>query len=225
MWRILTNRISDYTLFLIDKVMHYVIFAVGTLPDPFLTIPEWLLAIRGWIGEILPEWASDIVDGLWTLWNLLPEPIRDGLLTWAEFLATAPEAIQDWVREYIGWAIGWVIELWDWYIDLGQGLTDWWLWAHDQLDDLLNDAYGWIVRHLGKVWEFLIWLWGNPTGAVASWLSPWWDQLVTFATDCLDFWYNIWGEYAEDLAEFLADPLEFLWNRGETWLNRRLERP
>jgi len=77
---------------------------------------------------------------------------------------------------------------------------------------------------LGEAWSFLIWFWSDPTGAIASWLSPYWDVFITFAQDCLDYWYNIWGSYAEELAEFLEDPMEFLWDVGEDWLNQRLER-
>jgi len=197
---------------------------IGDLGETFDTISEWLWTLWFKIGEVLPEWAFDVTEGLWALWNWLPEPIREGLQTWTEFLAAAPEAIQDWVIEFIGWAIDWINELWEWYTLLGQALTIWWQWAKGVLTDIVSDGYGWLARTLGAAWSFLIWFWADPTGAIASWLSPWWDQLVTFAGDCLDYWYNLWGSYAEDLAEFLEDPMEFLWNIGEDWLNDRLER-
>jgi len=223
MWRILMNRLDDRASFLIDKFMHYVVFAVGMLPLPFDTIPEWLVAIRSWIGEILPDWADDIAAGLWRLWNLIPEPIRDGLVTWSEFLAGAPEAIQEWIEEFIADLLATVQEVWDWYVNVGQVVTDWWAWAYLQLEEMVEAPLFWLARNLGEAWAFLIEFWNDPAGAVIGWLSPLLGPLLTFATDCLDFWYNLWGSYAEDLAAFLADPLEFLWDRGESWLNRRLE--
>ncbi|GAI57306.1 unnamed protein product, partial [marine sediment metagenome] len=116
-------------------------------------------------------------------------------------------------------------ELWEWYVEMGVALTEWWEWARDALSEIVADVYAWLTRSLGAAWDFLVWFWGDPGSALASLLSPWWAKLVTFTTDCLDFWYNLWGSYAEDLAEFLADPLDFLWDHGEAWLNRRLEQP
>lgn len=222
-WSILIFRLEDRIWVITGYATDWVVYVIGEMPEMYTNISAWLNHFLIQIGEVLPSWASDVAAGLTTLWELIPEPIRDGLQTWSEFLAAAPEAIQEWVREFIGWAIDWINELWEWYTGLGQALTTWWQWAQVQLNEIVSDAYGWIVNALGAAWTFLIWFWNNPTGALASWLSPWWSQLVTFATDCLDFWYNLWGSYADELAAFLADPLDFLWERGELWLNRKLE--
>jgi hypothetical protein len=216
---------SLLAMYFADEAQGLLFGFLGILHEAYLSFSEWIQAIADLVGELLPEWATSVMDALQVLWELLPEEIRDGLQTWAEFLEAAPEALQAWVEELVGQTIAWVIELWDWYIGLGQTITKWWTWAHDELNELLGDAYGWIVRALGEAWAFLIWFWGNPSAAVTTWLSPWWESLVTFASDCLDFWYNLWGSYADLLSEFLEDPLGYLWREGEGWLNERLERP
>lgn len=224
-WSILIFRIEDRIWVITRYATDWIAYVIGELPLLYISIAEWIQHFIDQIGDVLPDWADDITSGLARLWELIPEPIRDGLLTWAEFLATAPEAIQEWVRELIGQTIEWALELWDWYESIGYTLTVWWEWAQALLSEIVEDAYAWLARTLGGAWAFLIWFWTNPTGAVTSWLSPWWGRLMTFATDCLEYWYNIWGRYAEDLADFLSDPMEFLYNLGEEWINERLDYP
>lgn len=198
---------------------------LGALHESYETFAEWIQALMDRVGGLLPDWATSLIDGLLVLWDLLPESIRGAVQTWEEVWGQIQEAVKVWARAWYDEARQFAYELWDWYVNLGRIVTAWWQRAHDQLEEMIADAYGWIARTLGAAWTFLVWFWSNPTGAIATWLSPWWERLVTFASDCLDYWYNIWGSYAEDLAAFLADPLDFLWNRGETWLNRRLEQP
>lgn len=225
LWSKFRGGIVDQYLTAIFNALLPVWQMFGDLGDEHGTVGEWLWSLWFKIGEVLPDWAFDVASGLIRLWELIPEPIRDGLSTWAEFVMGAAETIREWVIDLLGMTIEWVIELWEWYVEMGITLTEWWEWAHDALTSLIEDAYGWIVTALGEAWAFLVWFWSNPTGAITSWLSPWWAQLVTFATDCLDFWYNLWGSYAEDLADFLSDPMEFLYNLGEDWINERLDYP
>lgn len=208
----LAGELNDLTLALL-----------GALHEGYESFAEWIYAISDRLGDYLPDWCTSFVDGLLRLFAMFPETIRDAVETWSDIWERVRQAAEDWARARYEEARGFAYDLWDWYTALARTVTDWWQSAHDLLDDFLSDVYGFITRFLGEAWTFLTWFWSNPAAALAVWLAPWWTPLVTFATDCLDFWYNVWGSYAQELSEFLADPLGFLWDRGEAWLNRRLE--
>lgn len=215
--------INLIAIYFVDEAQSFVLVLLGTLHLGYETFAEWIQGLANRIGAYLPDWATDLVDGLMVLFAMFPETIRESVQTWAEIWEEIRQAVEDWARDRYDQARQFTYDLWRWYVDTAYHAVVWWKQAHGLLNDFLSDVYGFITRFLGEGWTFLVWFWNDPAGALIVWLSPWWAPLVLFATDCLDFWYNLWGSYAQELSDFLADPLEFLWQRGEAWLNRRLE--
>lgn len=206
-----------------EGIIDVALSLLGALNEAYETFAEWIYAISDRIGDYLPDWATSFVDGLLVLWGLLPDAIRDSVQTWADIWEEIKEAIREWARARYDEARLFAYEVWGWYVGIGLTITMWWMSWQGWIVDFFSDVYGTVTQALGAAWLFLVWFWNNPVGAVAVWLAPWWIPLTTFARDCLEFWYNLWGSYAQELADFLEDPLEFLWQRGEAWMNRRLE--
>jgi len=61
----------------------------------------------------------------------------------------------------------------------------------------------------------------NPKPYVLAWLGPDIGKLLTFARDCVTFYYNLWGSGWRTLGDFVADPLGFLYSRLEQALTDR----
>jgi hypothetical protein len=57
---------------------------------------------------------------------------------------------------------------------------------------------------------------------IFSWLGDTWQALVTFRNGPLEFYFNLWGAYAQRLGSFLADPMGYLYDHAEQFLADKL---
>lgn len=204
-------------------VRNFLVALIGPIFYGFRSVTAWLNNVDLKVGWVLPSWAASAAAGLWRLYHWLPTEIREwGWQWWQVWDKNVDRAVavaRGLFAEAIGWA--WTAVTWVW--NTGDHLRTWWLTVSAFVWWLWMDFYGAIMSKLGHAWWWLVDFRNNARAWVIGWLAPWWEPLMTFTRDCLWFYYNLWGACAADLGEFLTNPLDFLWDQGEAFLNRKLE--
>ena len=162
----------------------------------FVTFSDWIVSIRERVGWWVPHWSASLADGLEFLYLKLPSGVRHNLITWSGLFDDLRESIKEWVRGCYDRAISNIGIVWGWVQDTGGVLKAWY-----------DDVGSWVsyVRI-------------NFTAAVLGALGVVWGRLVTFDRDALDYYYNLWGIYRQELADFISNPLDYLYDRIESFL-------
>jgi len=215
--KLAVHEAEQYTL----AARAFLIMVIGPIFYGFSSISGWLNNVDIKVGWTLPSWAASTMAGLWKLWHWLPWEVREGGWNW--------DGLWDWLvdraiaiaHNLFDIALDWGWEAVRWVRDTGGHLRTWWLAVQAFVWWLAHDPYGAIASILNIAWPWLVEFKLNPIGWVLGWLSPWWVPLTTFARDCLTYWYNVWGSHAQDLSNFLANPLDFIADRLEQIIESR----
>lgn len=169
---------------------------LGVLSAGYGTFAHWINSHDLKIGGVLPWWCFNLIDGLAQLWDRLPEPIRDRIKSWADWLDAFLQGVRNWAQDRYDAFRKFADDAWKWVAGAGQTLHNWWNTAHVWLDDWRSN---WWTRIKDKL--------GSP-----------WTQLITFASGSLMFWYNLWSGHGSDIGGLLSDPLRWLYDRVENWI-------
>jgi len=172
---------------------------MGILWHGYTTFSDWINAIRGRVGTWVPWWTSTLAAGLTLLFDWLPSDITSGLVSFYDKYLAWYEVTKSWVRATYDAAVTWASDAWDWVINTGGQLNNWWLGIRDFLDGFFHYHVPWVKSWLGDPWSFL-------AGA--------WDGLR-------NFYNNVWVPFKVILHDFLADPLGWMYDRVEDELIRR----
>jgi len=158
-------------------------------------VSDSLYWVAGWTGKpkhgyyTLEQW----LEAVWTrVQSSLPEWIRQvsGAIT------TAYNDLKVWARSRYDDALAKVATLWTWLDTVGSLLRAFY-----------DATHTWITNFKE-----------NPAGVILGVLGGTWGRLVTFDQGALSYFYNLWGSYRQTLAEFIVDPLGFLYDRAELFL-------
>ncbi len=136
---------------------------------------------------------SDWLEAAWTRVQFeLPEWVwqLSGAIT------TAANGVIAWARARYDDSLAKVATLWTWLQGRGSLLSAW----YDQIGTWIADFAQ------------------NPRLVILGVLGGTWARLVTFDGGALSYYYNLWGSYRQTLADFLADPLGYLWDRIEDFI-------
>jgi hypothetical protein len=182
-----------------DNALNTVYSWTGLPQHGYPTFRAWLDAIRSRVGTWVPAWASDLADAAVALYFMLPFGIRHARYSWSEF-------VQGFVDDAVAFLLSWLSDTISWAAQA-------WAWV---------GLYGEVIRlWVDGVRAWLNWFRSNPTEAVEQWLGTDYQRLRLFAQDALTFYYNLWGQFARDLSEFLHYPARFIIDRLEDELIRR----
>jgi len=182
-----------------DTALEWVRAFTGWVAHGYSTFQDWLEAIRERTGTWVPWWADSLADAASVLWLKLPDAIRYAWQTWDDIWEGIKSSVRDWVRATYDYLVSLGQSAWDWVLAQGDALRAWW-----------ESVRSWIGAFMA-----------DPYGTIVTWLGPTWTRLTTFATDCLDFWYNLWGSNGADIGGLLSDPLNWLYDRAEDLLIER----
>lgn len=207
----------------LQGVKDFLLGRIGYVHWAYSSLGSWVDAVSNKVGWSLPSWASSVIGGLWRLWNSLPTGIRNAWTSWDQIWDNIKLAVIRWAQARYEDARRLSFNAWNWLVGIGQQIEQWWRFYSNWLGNLASRPYAVLTQTLGSAWYFLMDFWQNPSQKVISWLGPTWRQLFIFARDCLRFWYNLWGSSASLLVELLDDPLEFVWQRAEHFILRKLE--
>jgi hypothetical protein len=150
----------------------------------YITFQAWLTAIRQRVGTSVPYFALDLADAAYKLYLMIPSRVRHGSQTW-----------DDLFNDLVGRAVDSAIDsLRDVALKAAQAI----LWI-DSVGRLLRD---WRSNVRGTV-DLLV---SDPAGFITSRLGPTWPLVVSFAQDCIVWYYNLKGLWGNELTTFLSDP-------------------
>ncbi len=215
--RLIVSEAKD----LVSSARQYLLGLIGGIQAGVGSLGGWLQKIDDWIGGYIPGWAGTLSNGLNWLRVRLPESIRYGWETWTDLWEGIRESVRGWARDRYDWFRNLAQSGWDWVVSTGSGLTAWVNHVSGWIEGFRADPYGYIVGRLGSAWDWLVVFRDRGRDQVLEWLGPDVDKLLTFARDCVDFYYNLWSLGWEELGEFVADPKAWLMDRLETALVNR----
>ncbi len=183
---------------------------------------QWRLfydfAARGlfysWLDDLRGRAVQDAANRVWT-WTGGP---RHGYPTLADWLQAAWVRVQSELPEWIWQVSGAITTAYNgviaWararYDDSLAKVATLWTWLQvtgSLLGAFYNEVGTWIANFAQ-----------NPRLVILGVLGGTWDRLITFDQGALSYFYSLWGSYRQTLADFLADPLGWMYDQAEDFL-------
>ncbi len=137
-----------------------------------------------------------LADWLEAVWTSVRSTLPTFISNLAAIVAALPTNLRDWVQSEYDAAKAKVATLWTWLQGRGSLLSA-----------LYDDVGVWIADFKQ-----------NPAGVILGILGDTWEKLVTFDQGALGYFYDLWGTYRQTLADFLADPLGWIYDQAEDFL-------
>jgi hypothetical protein len=187
----------------------------GFLPLAFSTFSDWIVSIAVLVGTVLPSWARDALDGLKQLWERLPVEIRELWIDWYTWINGFVDEIKTWAQNRYDLFVDYASSAYDWVVLVGDALRQWKESVEEEIQSVADDPIAWVEDKLGDAWVWLVWFFGDPASVIVQLFTPHLDRLLLFSSDCLTFWYDLWGSHSDTLASFLNNPLGWIYDRVE----------
>ena len=175
----------------------------------FVDFDEWLEWAADEIGDIL-SWSN--IRSLIRGWL---DGIEDALEWFGRWWVWVGQEIDDWWSSTLDDVKGWIAAAVSPFDDLLTAWNDFWdnLWP-DIVNKLSTLKADW-----DNFWTVLL-----PTLVDFTWLETWWNARLTDIQELINtaiqelapFWEG-WQEIRDQVYEFFADPLEWLWSRFTDW--------
>lgn len=167
-------------------------------------------------------WIKPLWEGIGFSFDRFRDTVRDAYY----FLGEAKERLLDFVR-------GWWQSLKDWFFAKKDALSDWvdhWLervkafvnFVQAEIESLVSNPVGYIVGKLTSVWEWVEGFFKAPFEVVDGWLRrnvPLWGLL---RDDPKEFLYVLVENFNPDVADFIRDPLKWLWEVFLPWVGDKI---
>lgn len=170
-------------------------------------VKTWLEDLRGRAVTDAGQWVwswtggprhgySTLADWLDAAWTRVQSELPDWIWQVSGAITTAYNDLKTWARSRYDAALPKVATLWTWLETTGSLLS------------AFYDGVGTWIANFKQ----------NPSTVILGVLGGTWARLVTFDQGALSYFYNLWGSYRQTLADFIADPLGYLWDRAEGFL-------
>lgn len=205
----------------VDHAKAYLLSLIGYVKSGYRSLGHWVETVSNQVGHYLPSWASSVIGGLWILYWKLPSSIRGATDTWWGIWERIKREVRDWALNHYRNTVQWALDSIRWLQSLGYQVGQWYVAYSGWLRNLAHNTYGVVANALGSTWYGLVGFWQNPYGYILGWLGPNFQAMLTFARDCLWFWYNVWGAYGAILSAFLSNPGRFIGDRLERIIEER----
>lgn len=199
----------------VDAAVTLLLSVIGAIPRRFLSMSSWVNWLNRLTGSLVPFFASSIGGATLWLYDRFPAGIRQGWQNWPDIWDNIKASVRSWARSQYDRAKGWAAHNLAWVNNVGDALERWRYRVADWIDTVRHDPRAWIVGVLGDGVNWLLAFALSPVSWVLGVLGPEWPRLLTFAGDCLDFYYSLWSRGWEILGQLVDDP--------EAWLMDRLE--
>jgi len=205
----------------VDVAKVFLLGVIGGIRVGHTSMGSWVDLIQRSIGYYVPSWASSIVNGIEIVRNKLPSGIKLAWQTWDDLFETIRSRVRSWARDRYDFAKQRAFGAFDWIINFGDSLRGWRDHVSGWIDHVRNNSYGWVIAVLGGAWSWLVGFYQRPGGVIRGFLGPDWGKMVTFARECIDFYYGLWSRGWRVLGDFTEDPLGSLYVWAEQILTER----
>jgi hypothetical protein len=199
LWLVLGDWVEEVGKWSRDEARSWTRVITGFVPSRYSNLAAWSGFLESVTGGWVPNWTTSLASGLARLWYLLPQSVRDGAASWPSLFAQARDDAISYIRSLYDVFTQYAYGAYYYVLTTGEELKQWYNGAHTLLDEFRVNPAAFIVARLGDTWS----------------------RLSSFDRDALIFYYNLWSLYAKTLAEFLADPLGWLYSRAERFLVER----
>lgn len=206
-----TNKAQPY----VDAAFAVLRSVIGAFPARFMSVGSWVDWLQSLTGSVVPFFAASLSSAALWLYDRFPASIVQGWESWSDIWESIKASVRSWARSMYDRAVVWARQGLDWVQNIGDSLRLWRERVADWIDTVRSDSRGWISRVLGPGIDWLLTFALSPVSIVLSWLGPEWPRLLTFARDCLAFYYNLWSDGWQTLGEFVSDPSDFIISRLE----------
>lgn len=215
--KLVNSEAQRYT----DAAKQWLRDRIGYIKSGWANLGSWLLFVEQRIGSFLPSFAPTVSEGLNWLRSRLPETIRNLWQSWDQLFDSIKQSVEMRIRSLYERTKEWAAYAYDWVIAAGRILDAWRQRVQGFLDALRNDPYGTVTGWLGEAWQWLREFRNRGRDQVLEWLGPDIGPLLTFARDCVVFYYNLWSLGWQELGAFVEHPGEWLYDRAERILINR----
>jgi len=226
-----------------DLLRSWFIKAANVFLNLALDAYGWPL-VGGWLGDgfaALVDFASECAYALWKASNWYEDTIEllQDILSWT--------AIKSYIRSWL-YGIESVIEWFsDWWTWVGGRIDYWWSGVISDVQDMIDAATQGIdaliaawdnfwtvtwpellddIENLGAAWTNF-WNITFPTLVSFTWLTTWWNSRLADISGLIDSGFTLrdslwagWQEIRDNVLEFFADPLKWLYDRLEDFMDR-----
>jgi len=229
------NIFDDIWLWLLDVAswFYQIYKEVSTWVWPFNWLAQPFYQIWYYLREV--AFAFHYVA---FLWDNVVEAVGK-ILSEADILSF----LKYWL-DRVSWAWSWVYNAWDNVWDI---IEDWWnttwsdvkSWVYARIDDveeLIDDAETWLadlqsawdewkvkIPSFNELWAWFTNWWSNVLAQIIAWgalPAKEIDKLIkSWFDDYTPFWEG-WQEWKDQVIEFFTDPLKWLYNRVEDFMDR-----
>lgn len=226
-----------------DLLRSWFIKAANVFLNLALDAYSWPI-VGDWLGDgfaALVDFASECAYALWKASNWYEDTVEllQDILSWT----TIRNLIRGWL-EGIESVIEWFS---DWWIWVGGRIDYWWSGVISDVQDMIDAATQGIddlraawdnfwtvtwpellddIENLGAAWTNF-WNITFPTLVSFTWLTTWWASTMRDVLDLIDSAFTLreslwegWQEIRDNVLEFFADPLKWLYDRLEDFMDQ-----
>ena len=223
-----------------DHLRSWFIKAANVFLNLALDAYSWPI-VGSWLGDgfaALVDFASECAYALWRASNWYEDTIEllQDILSWSNIR----NLIRGWL-EGIESALAWfssafsnVVAIinawWDSVISSVQDMIDAATQGIDEVTTAWHNFWNVLLPAIYSQLELLAANWSQfwtvtfPDLVSFDWLGIWWDSRLTDISSLIDSAFTLrdglwagWQEIRENVLEFFADPLEWLWDRFTDW--------
>ena len=151
--------------------------------------------VWSWTGGPQHGYAT-LADWLEAAWTRVQSELPEWIWQVSGAITTAYNDLKTWARSQYDAAVAKVAILWTWLQGTGSLLS------------AFYDQVGVFIADFAQ----------NPSTVILGVLGGTWARLVTFDQGALGYFYDLWGSYRQTLADFLADPLGWIYDQVEDFL-------
>lgn len=194
----------------VDQVKGMLLDVIGYIRSGYSSLGSWVNHLQSRIGEGTLSFASNLRNAASWLYFKLPYGVRSGWQSWSEIWDGIKASVRTWAIDRYDQARAWAYDAALWVNQVGDVIRRWRDDVAGWIDWVRYDSRGWVIGWLGWTWDWLEEFVYSGRATVLGWLGPDWPRLVTFARDCIGFYYALWSAGWRVLGDFVADPRAFV---------------
>jgi len=150
------------------------------------------------------QWAKDWAKVVWEDWDFTRYSFGQAVSDAWSFLCDWAGSVKEFFQDPIG-------KVWDWAVSKFPGLAD-----------LKADPAGYILGKMKEAWDKLTSLIEAPFTWIDDYLRAHFPLYALLRDDPKEFLITLVENFNPDAADFIRDPLGWLWNNAVPWLTDKI---